>query len=205
MHEPPTTDQLLKIAARHAPISFESIQAAERGVVLDQEEQFVEAGDPRGPHRFELLPPDVARELEDVARPGPRDSRFGYRLAVRRLRDGLNSAGLFLPSIKKRLPFNPAFMNPQDMLEEGLLDGDRLRVESAHGRVEVVAEADPSLRRGVVSIVHGFGALPGRSEGYEESGVSTNLLLSLEVDRETINAMPSMSGIPIALRKLPNP
>ena len=71
-------------------------------------------------------------------------------------------------------------MNPEDMLDEGLGDGDRLSVQSAHGQIEVVAEADPSLRRGVVSIVHGFGALPGRGGSYEESGVSTNLLTSLE-------------------------
>jgi anaerobic selenocysteine-containing dehydrogenase len=203
MHEPPDTDQLLAIAARNAPISFEALKAAERGVVLDHETQVVEPGDPDSPHRFQLLPPDVAEELADVARPTPRDPRFGYRLAVRRLRDGLNSAGLQLPSIKRRLPFNPACLNPEDMAAEGLCEGDRIRVASAHGSIELIAEADPTLRRGVISIVHGFGGLPKDGAAYEERGVSTNLLLSLdESSRETINAMPSMSGIPIGIQKL---
>ena len=196
----PTTDQLLAISARDAAAGFEAIQAAERGLVLDAEPQFVEPGDPESPHRFQLLPPDVAQELRDVERPAPTDPRFRYRLAVRRLRDGLNSAGLGLPSIKQRLPFNPIYMNPDDMRAEHLDEGDRIRVESAQGSVEVRVEADPSLRTGVVTIVHGFGGLPGARTVYEQSGVSTNLLLSLDpAQRETINAMPHMSGIPVAL------
>ncbi|MBY0401678.1 nitrate reductase, partial [Myxococcota bacterium] len=131
---------------------------------------------------------------------------FPYRLAVRRLRDGLNSAGLALPSIRKRLPFNPVYMNPEDMREEGIAEGARVTVESAHGRVEVRTEADPSLRRGVVSLVHGFGQLPSRSAAYEEWGVAVNLLLSLEPgSRETINAMPRMTGIPVAVRPADRP
>ncbi|MBK7951566.1 MAG: molybdopterin-dependent oxidoreductase [Deltaproteobacteria bacterium] len=201
---PPTTDELLAIAARHAPIAFDALQAAPRGVVLDDEPVFVEPGDPDSPHRFSLVPPDVAAELASVAAglaPGAAGD-FPYRLAVRRLRDGLNSAGLSLPSIRKRLPFNPVYMNPEDMAAEGIGEGHRVAVASAHGRVEVRAEADPSLRRGVVSLVHGFGQLPSRSAAYEEWGVAVNLLLSLEPgSRETINAMPRMSGIAVAVRR----
>ncbi|MFO0690373.1 MAG: molybdopterin-dependent oxidoreductase [Myxococcota bacterium] len=222
---PRSTDELLAIAARHAPIAFDALQAAPRGVVLDDEPVFVEPGDPDSPHRFALLPPDVAAELAAVeagladaagvacgrgagsaadggAEAGLSGSGvFPYRLAVRRLRDGLNSAGLSLPSIRARLPYNPVYMNPDDMADEGIAEGDRVVVESAHGRVEVRAEADASLRRGVVSLVHGFGQLPSRSAAYEEWGVAVNLLLSLEPgSRETINAMPHMSGIAVAVR-----
>jgi anaerobic selenocysteine-containing dehydrogenase len=200
--EAPTTEELLAIAARHAPIAFDELKAAERGVVLDREDVFVQPGDPKSPHRFSLLPEDVAAELADVARTRTASPDFAYRLAVRRLRDGLNSAGLALPSIKARLPFNPVYMNPEDMKDEGIGEGVKVRVESAHGAIEVRAEADPTLRRGVVSIVHGFGRNPDRRSAYEEGGVSVNLLLSLDDSaRETINAMPRMSGIPVAVRR----
>lgn len=199
----PTTDEVLAIAARHAPIAFDDLRAAERGVVLDREPVFVLPGDPDSPHRFSLLPDDVATELAAVAEARPETSRFPYRLAVRRLRDGLNSAGLSLPSIKARLPYNPAYLNPDDMEDEGIGEGDTVRVESAHGAIEVYAEADPTIRRGVVSIVHGFGRNPDRGGKYEDVGVTVNLLLSLdESSRETINAMPRMSGIPVALTRV---
>ncbi len=199
----PTTDELLAIAARHAPIAFDDLKAAERGVVLDREDVFVQPGDPKSPHRFSLLPQDVAAELADVAWDRSASPDFAYRLAVRRLRDGLNSAGLTLPSIKARLPFNPVYMNPEDMKDEGIGEGEKVRVVSAHGAVEVLAEGDPTIRRGVVSIVHGFGRNPERRGAYEEAGVAVNLLLSLEPSmRETINAMPRMSGIPVAVRRV---
>ncbi len=207
---PPTTDELLAIAARHAPIAFEALQQAERGVVLDREPVYALPGDPASPHRFTLLPDDVAAELAAVAA-GPEDGGrtalaargFAYRLAVRRLRDGLNSAGLGLPSIQARLPWNPVYMHPADLQAEGLAEGDRVEVRSAHGAIEVVAEADPALRRGVVTIVHGFGRNAERGGKYEDGGVSVNRLLSLDAaSRETINAMPWMSGIPVAIRRV---
>jgi anaerobic selenocysteine-containing dehydrogenase len=204
---PPTTDELLALTARTAPISFEQLRSAERGVLLDHERCFVEPGDPESPHRFQLLPPDVAAELAAVEAglvgQQTSDGGFPYRLAVRRLRDANNSAGLALPSIRARLPFNPAFLNPADMAAEGLADGDRIEVASRHGAIRVVARADPTLRRGVVSITHGFGALPDSGADYDDVGVSTNRLTSLATDaRETINAMPHMSGIPVALRRV---
>jgi anaerobic selenocysteine-containing dehydrogenase len=209
--DPPTTDELLALAARHAPIAFDALKAAERGVVLDAEPAFAQPADPDSPHRFSLVPDDVAAELAAVAATlagtaAPLSSArpdFAYRLAVRRLRDGLNSAGLSLPSIKARLPFNPVYVNPEDMLLEGIREGDPVEVESAHGRIEVVAEADPTLRRGVVSIVHGFGRDAEGGGKYEDGGVSINRLLSLDPSaRESINAMPWMSGIPVAIRRV---
>ncbi|MEZ4280807.1 MAG: molybdopterin-dependent oxidoreductase [Myxococcota bacterium] len=206
----PTTDELLAIAARHAPIAFDALRAAPRGVVLDAEPTFVEPGDPASPHRFSLVPEDVAAEIAAVAaetagvgRSGSAARAFAYRLAVRRLRDGLNSAGLGLPSIKARLPYNPVYMHPDDMQAEAIREGERVRVESAHGAIEVVAEGDPTIRRGVVSIVHGFGREVEAGGKYEDGGVSVNRLLSLDPSsRETINAMPWMSGIPVDVRRI---
>jgi len=53
-----------------------------------------------------------------------------------------------------------------------------------------------------VTLAHGFGGLPDAAgnRGYYQDGVSTNLLLD-DARRETINAMPQMTGIRIALRR----
>jgi anaerobic selenocysteine-containing dehydrogenase len=206
---PPETDALLAMTARKAPLPFEQIVASERGVYVDVEPQYVEPGDPDSPHRFSLLPRDIAAELDDVfdewsaSREAIGGRPFRYRLAVRRLRDALNSAGLNLPAIKKRVPYNLAYLNPEDLAHEGLADGDHVMLESAFGSIRVMTAADASVRRGVVSIAHGFGGLPDRGAKYEDRGASTNLLLSLGDDREPINAMPRMSGIPVNVRRAP--
>jgi anaerobic selenocysteine-containing dehydrogenase len=205
METAPTTEELLARTARDAPISFEELKRAERGVFLDHERVLVEPGDPKSPHRFSLMPEDVRGELADVearlAIPPLGEEPYRYRLAVRRLRDANNSAGLSLPSIKARVPWNPAFMNPDDMGDEGLEEGDMVEIASRHGRIEARARADADLRRGVVSVTHAFGALPRANAKYDDVGSSTNWLTSLDDDaRETINAMPHMSGIPVSVR-----
>ncbi len=203
----PTTDEILARTAKQAPIPFEEIKAAERGVFFDRDKQFVEPGDPKSPHRFSLVPEDVAQEIRaceaKLTASAQDDTDFRYRIAVRRMRDANNSAGLGLPSIKARVPFNPAFMNPDDMAAEGLDEGDAVEIASAHGAIRARAQADETVRRGVVSMTHAFGGLPRDKASYDEGGVSTNWLTSLdESARETINAMPWMTGFPIAVRRV---
>jgi len=206
MSAAPTTDELLALAARHAPVGFEELRRAERGLRFEASSQVVQPAEPGHDARFQLLPDDVRTELRSVREEWDAVSQswtepppFPYRLAVRRLRDGLNSAGLELPSIKRRVPYNLAYLNPADMQREGLEEGSGLILQSAHGRIEVRAAADPTVRPGVVSIAHGFGGLPGADGGYRARGASTNLLLSLDAGREAINAMPRMSGIPVGI------
>jgi len=67
----------------------------------------------------------------------------------------------------------------------------------------VVAAVDPDLRAGVVSCAHGFGALPGEPADPRTHGASTNRLISSTRDRETINAMPRMSGFPVRVDRFP--
>jgi len=99
------------------------------------------------------------------------------------------------------MPYNPAYLNPADMAREGIENGDWVEISSDHGLIRARAEADDSVRTGVVSISHCFGFLPGESD-FDTYGVSTNLLISTDRDLQTINAMPRMSGIPVAIRPM---
>jgi anaerobic selenocysteine-containing dehydrogenase len=200
MSTPPTTDELLQIAAQHCPLSLEDIAAHPHGLVLDGPAVLVEPGDSAKNGGFTTMPEDVARELSDMLTEED-DDAFPYRLAARRERDALNSACKDLPAIKKRLPFNPAYMNPADMAREQIHDDERVVIASRHGALEALARADPDLRSGVVSITHGFGSLPGVRQEGAFAGVSTNLLTSSVHDRQAINAMPRLSGIPVSVRK----
>ncbi len=193
----PTTDQLLEIATRHAPCSFSDIKKADRGLLFDRDPQFVGPRPTGSTHLFSLMPEDVAEELQQILSLVPA-TQFKYRMASRRMRDTLNSACKDLPSIKARTPRNPAFMNPQDMQRESLMEGDPVVISSERGEITLRVAVDPTLRCGVVSIAHGFGSLAGQ----DGDSASTNLLISTDRHCATINAMPRMSGIPINIKGL---
>ena len=53
------------------------------------------------------------------------------------------------------------------------------------------------MRRGVVSIAHCWGGLPGE----EGPGVNTNLLIATDKHVEAVNAMPRMSAVPVNVSK----
>lgn len=199
MDAPPTTDEVLAIAARHAPVPFAELQAAERGIYAD-EPQYVLPAQPGCTARFSLMPEDVADELAQVLACEEGGAAFPYRMAVRRLRDTLNSAGRDLPSIRARVPCNYAYMNPDDMAAEALSDGEAVTVTSTHGSIPVRVKSDETLRPGVIAIAHGFGGLPGQSD-YGVLGSNTNLLLTTASERASINAMPRMSGVPVRLAR----
>ena len=199
----PTTDGLLARAARHAPVSFEEIQRHPRGLVVDPRPQIAEPAEPGWEGRFTVMPDDVQGEIALASAEIVDDPRFPYRLAVRRLRETFNSVGRDLPTTRKRVPYNRAFINPDDLAEIGASAGDEVEISSAMGRIVAVAAPDPTLRRRVLSVPHGFGGLPASAtnRGYYQDGVSVNLLLD-DGARETINAMPQMTGIKVALRRV---
>lgn len=206
MANPPTTDALLALAARHAPVSFAEIRRHPRGLAVDPVAQFAEPADPEWAGRFAVMPADVRAELADALSDTDDDPRFPFRLAVRRLRETFNSVGRDLPGIRKRVPYNRAYVNPGDLAAIGAVAGSEVEISSANGTIVAVAEPDPTLRSRVVSVPHGFGGLPdaASNRGYYEDGVSANLLLDDTV-RETINAMPRMTAIRVSLRRAASP
>ncbi|HEX8604840.1 MAG TPA: nitrate reductase, partial [Pseudoduganella sp.] len=76
--------------------------------------------------------------------------------------------------------------------------GATIDIVSEHGRLAAIAAADDTLRPGMVSMSHGWGPLPD-GEGPAWPGANTGLLISTTRDCETINAMPRLSAIPVAV------
>ncbi|MEM1113746.1 MAG: molybdopterin-dependent oxidoreductase [Pseudomonadota bacterium] len=194
-----STDEMLALAARFSALPFDAIQGAERGLYAD-EPQLAAPADSALDARFALAPEDVLDELAQVLAQSENEA-FPYRLAVRRHRDALNSACRELPAIRKRLPYNEAYMNPEDMAREALHEGDVISIRSDAGEICARLRGEEGLREGVISMTHGFGSLPDAVD-YEREGVNTNLLISTDRDLATINAMPRMSGIPVAVSPL---
>ncbi|MDB5395478.1 MAG: nitrate reductase [Rhodospirillales bacterium] len=211
METPPTVEDSLKIAARHAPAPWDEIKGHPRGAVFEGEPQYAVPPDPATAGKFTLAAPDVVQEIAQLFAeqysPGSVPSNgmvFTHRLASRRHRDRFNSLGKALSGVRKRVPYNVAYLNPGDMAEKAVATGDWVELISDSGAVRAIAEGDETLRPGVVSLIHGFGDLPDSSD-YLTDGVSTNLLISTDRDLQTINAMPRMSGIPVNIRRASEP
>jgi len=199
----PTTDDFLELVARQAGRSLDQIRVHERGLFFEDKTLFAGAGETDA--RFTLASPEVMEEITELSRePMAEESltRDGvaatHRLIVRRQRHMFNSIGRALPNTHRRVPHNPAFINPDDLKELGLADGDRIRVTSATASVEAVATADPSLRSGCIAMSHGFGELPDDNR-YDQHGVAVNALLTTDSGLQSINAMPRMTAVPVSI------
>jgi anaerobic selenocysteine-containing dehydrogenase len=208
MTQPPRTDDLLRIAARHSPIPFEELQQQALGVIWEGEKQYVQPRAPDCEARFAVCPEDVADELRQLAvePPAPEVTVAGgltatHRFMVRRHRLLWNSTLRGMSATRRRAPYNTAHLHPQDLEDLGVAPGELVRMTSSIASVDVVAAADPDIRRGTVSMAHGFGVLPGDTDPWLH-GASANLLISTRAeDVETINAMPRMSAFPVHITR----
>ena len=200
----PSQEDLLALLARHSAVPFAQIRAHPEGKIFDVPASVVQPGDPASASRFEVAPGDVLAELAALAaEPGgmdaARDAGCSHLLAVRRMRDVQNTMYRHLDAIHKRMPHNPAWLHPDDLAALGVAPGERIAIASAHGRIEAMAEADDSMRPGVVALSHGWGDDPAGD------GVNVNRLTSTRVDLDPINAMPRLTALPVRIAAVSRP
>jgi anaerobic selenocysteine-containing dehydrogenase len=197
MTSAPTEDDLLAILT-DGDVPLADIKAATAGRLFAVAPQSVEGPGPSA-GRFEVMPPDVAAELESYRTLSTPAEGFGLRLISRRMREVSNSTLHDLPAIRARVPYNPLQIHPEDLKTLGIADGERVRVVSRQGSVPAIVRADATLKRGVVSMSHSWGSLPDEAVDYETHGASIATLLSLTEGTEPLQAMPLMSGVPVRI------
>jgi anaerobic selenocysteine-containing dehydrogenase len=205
----PTTDDLLRYICDNSAVRLETIKQYRNGGKIFDVFLVVESAQPDA-GRFELIPDDVANDLAAVAaetydpeRVCSNGKSFRFRLAVRRMRDMLNSQGLFVEAIRARNTVNPAWLNVGDLESLSLKSGDRVWVISDHDRIEAIAQADTSVRRGVVMMSHSWGGLPDeKGESLEHLGSCTNLLINSDRDFDPLTAQARMSAIPVNIERI---
>jgi anaerobic selenocysteine-containing dehydrogenase len=84
-------------------------------------------------------------------------------------------------------------VHPDDARAAGLEDGGRAEVRSAYGTLVGVVAVDPDIRRGAVSLPHGF------------AGPHVNQLTSLGADIDPMTGMPRFNALPVTLAPVPAP
>ncbi len=200
MTSSPTTDELLAIITRNSVVPFEEVKRYPEGKLFDSDPMVVQPAPAGELARFEVIPDDVKHELAAVFRETGHNEKYSFRLSVRRLREVHNTSfHNNVPAIKRAMPYNAAYLNPDDIADLGIASGDRVSITSAHGNITAIAEADKDLRRGVVSMSHGWGGLPD-DPAAPEKGTCVNLLIS-SGQRDPINGMSVMTGVPINVER----
>lgn len=99
----------------------------------------------------------------------------------------------------KGKPRHQLLMNPQDLASRGLADGQRVRVRSRVGSIEVEVAASDEVMAGVVSLPHGWGhARPGvqMDIARAQPGVSANDLTD-ERQLDALSGNAVLNGVPV--------
>lgn len=204
MTERPDPEELCRYLARDSLVPFDALLASPSGVRPPPSERVVLPCPEGATGRLELCPPDVAAELAEVLAEAP-EQGFVYRLTCRRVLHALNSAYVDSKEARRRFPVNYAHMNPADMAEAGIADGDTVEIESQYGAVRTLAKGEERLRRGVVSMTHMFGKLVGTGDPVADGGANVGQLVSLTERIEPINYMPRYSAVPVNVRVVETP
>jgi len=154
--------------------------------------------------RVRLAPPrlvEEAQRLADHAREAELARSDGYDLTLigrRQLRSN-NSWMHNSARLMKGADRCTALLHPDDAAARGLGDGDRIRVVSRVGAIEVPLQVSDEMRPGVVSVPHGFGharAGVGWRLAAEKAGASVNDITDPSViDAVTGNA--AFNSVPV--------
>ncbi len=204
--EDPTLDDLLDHLYRNSRVPLDEVRRQPAGAVYDAEPVLVEPADPGHTGRLDVGNAELLAELADAAEHvwWPHDPDRPFRMLCRRHVGALNSSGLDLPKMR-RTPYNPAFLHPDDLADLGLAPGDAARLESDRGAVLAVVEADPTLRRGCVSMTHAYGDVLAGDAAFREAGTNTSRLTRVDADFDRITGMPRMSNVAVSITPAPVP
>lgn len=199
MKTKPDSAEMIRQICESRNLDFELLRNTPQGSNLGLSECRVTAPEEDSGARLDVCPDDIAEDLRRLRQRPVNESR--YRLAVRRLASVLNSAYRDSDFNQRKFPMNFAYMNPEDMLIEGLSDGAQIEIETESGQIVGTVRSDDTLRSGVISMPHCHGALNTEDDPEGVQGGFTGRLIPLDPDRaEAINFMPHKTGIPVAIR-----
>ena len=206
MDAKPTSDDMLDLLTAGSRIPLDEVRKHEGGRLYPVEAK-VQARKPGSAARLQAGHPDVIAELAAVraetitGHGGYGERAFSHRLISRRTRDVNNSSAHDNPRIlEKGLTTNHAWMNPLDLRELGLIDGDVIEIESDRAAILGVVQGTPDILSGVISMSHAWGDTPEHDHKVRTIGAPTNRLTNLDEHWEPYTGMSWQSAIPVNIR-----
>ena len=128
-------------------------------------------------------------------------------LINRRSRESMNSWLNETPGLFEQQRSNSVEMHPQDAETLGLYDGQRVRLRSPTGAIDLPVSIIEGGRPGVVTVAHGWGSRifdPRQAVSAGALGANRNLL----VDRMTLDPMsqtPVLNGTAVRIDLIESP
>ncbi|MFD9391572.1 molybdopterin oxidoreductase family protein [Streptomyces sp. NPDC060000] len=150
--------------------------------------------------RIELLPQPIADDLPRL-REGMRQRTDGLVLVGRRHLRSNNSWMHNVPALTGGTNRCTLQIHPEDAERLGVRDGAPVRVKGAGGEVTAPAEVTDGVRKGVVSLPHGWGHnRPGTrlSHAAADPGVNVNQLLDGSL-LDPLSGNAVLNGVPVKL------
>ncbi|WP_119581903.1 molybdopterin oxidoreductase family protein [Streptomyces europaeiscabiei] len=152
--------------------------------------------------RIELLPQPIVDDLPRL-RSALRERPDGLVLIGRRHLRSNNSWLHNIPALTGGTNRCTLHIHPDDASRLGLADGDDVRIKGAGGEVTAPVEVTDVVRRGVVSLPHGWGHdRPGTrmSHAAIDPGVNVNQLLDGSL-LDPLSGNAVLNGIPVDLAR----
>ncbi len=203
MEHEPTTDDLYEIMCRNSHISLDEVKSYPHGHLFEELlEKRLGPADPECEDRLDVGNAAMLEELGEIrerAVVAPIESERPFLFVPRRENRVINTTGRTLPGLMRGRHYNPAFMHPEDLEQLGIAPGDLVEIRSEYDAITGVAAADDSLRTGMVSMSHNFGANPGDDEDPRVDGANTNRLLRTDVEYDRYTGQPRMGALPVAV------
>ncbi|MFJ1667644.1 MULTISPECIES: molybdopterin oxidoreductase family protein [Streptomyces] len=152
--------------------------------------------------RIELLPRPIADDLPRL-RAALRERPAGLVLIGRRHLRSNNSWLHNIPALTGGTNRCTLHLHPEDADRLGVADGDAVRIKGAGGEVTAPVEVTDVVRRGVVSLPHGWGHdRPGTRMRHAaiDPGVNVNQLLDGSL-LDPLSGNAVLNGIPVELSR----
>ncbi len=172
---------------------FDAIIGNPSGVIIavdEPEECWKRVETPNG--RFQASIPELLGELAGLfeANPDEHDSAFPFVLSAGERRSFTANTIFRSPVWRKKDPDGSLRMSPADASELGVGTGDRVRLTTKRGSVEVPVEVSDMMQPRHVSLPNGLGVDTSSGEGGQvRTGVAANELTATE-DRDWLAGTP---------------
>ncbi|KIY38656.1 dehydrogenase [Pseudomonas sp. 10-1B] len=146
----------------------------------------------------EAAPQVLLDDLQRLARQAPPASGELLLIGRRHVRSN-NSWMHNYQRLVKGKPRHQLLMHPQDLQQRQLQDGQRVRIRSRTGTLEVEVQACEDMMPGVVSLPHGFGHTRQGVHlqiAQAQPGVSANDLTDERL-RDQVSGNAALNGVPV--------
>ena len=182
---------------------LEDLKSAPHGLKID-DIRFGEFLEKVG--KIDVAPPEFVEEFKNAEVPVTATAEYPLTLiSNERIMQSKTTTLRGVSMLTSKVSENYAKIHPEDGDALGITDGKKMQVETKNGSVVVRAKIDPNIRKGVVSILPGWGRVLFHPDKEEKVVVGANAnVLTDDENLDSLSGMPIYNAIPCNVVKYSN-